>query len=98
MTKKLNEAGVLAISNIGAKREGSKTNYTPKTEKVRTNRSINAKTVERSDSDKQCNQSELNHYRDQMTMLVGNSQIPGVTYKGNFVPRRVLSDFSYLTR
>lgn len=98
MTKKLNEAGVLAISNIGNKHDDSKSNFTPKTEKPRFNRSQNAKVVERTDSDKRCETKELGHYMDQMKALVGDTQVPAVQYKGNVIPRRVLSDYSYLTR
>lgn len=60
--------------------------------------SENASVVERSDSDRQCNSAEMKHYAEQMKAMFGDTQLPAVVYKGQTIPRRVLSDYSYLTR
>lgn len=60
--------------------------------------SQNAGVVERNDGHLQVNSQELSHYKTQMTNMFRNTQLPAVLYKGELVPRRVLSDFSYLTK
>lgn len=94
---KLNESGVALISNPMRKREGAGSNYTAPTTKPRAQRSLNCAVVERKDSHLSSDHTERQHYAKQMTELVGDTKVPAVQYKGAVVPRRVLSDYSYLT-
>ncbi len=57
----------------------------------------NAAVVERKDGHHQLSGSDLQQYRDQMQRMFRDTKLPAVLYKGKTVPRRVLSDFSYLT-
>jgi len=54
--------------------------------------------VERNDSHHQLSGDDLNHYAKQMRSMFGDTQLPAVAYKGSVIPRRVLSDYSFLTK
>lgn len=54
--------------------------------------------VERKDSHHQLSGEDMKPYLRQLEHMTGNTQLPAVLYKGTTVPRRVLSDFSYLTK
>lgn len=97
MAKSRNAELVAMASNpMNQNRLGS--NYTAPKERVRTSkRSQNASVVERKDSRISCNEVERAQYATQMKQLYGCTKVPAVLYKGNHVPRRVLSDYSYLT-
>jgi len=41
---------------------------------------------------------EIESYREKMKTAFGNDHLPPVVYKGDSVPKRVLSDYSYLTK
>lgn len=51
-----------------------------------------------SQGDQQLKGADLLQAQKQMQALMGNTQLPAVLYKGQTIPRRTLSDFSYLTR
>lgn len=57
----------------------------------------NCTVVERKDSHHQLRNDELKSYQKMMTETFGNTELPAVVYKGATIPRRTLSDFSYLT-
>lgn len=97
MAKTRNESAVSLHSNPDKQvRKGS--NYTAPKDRARTSkRSQNASVVERKDSRISCNEVERAQYATQMKQLYGCTKVPAVLYKGNHVPRRVLSDYSYLT-
>lgn len=61
------------------------------------NKSQNAGIVERTDGKMQLRGKELDHYAQQMINMFRNTELPAVVYKGQHVPRRVLSDYSMLT-
>jgi len=60
-------------------------------------RPYNHPVVETGDSMRTATQVEINRYRDQMKMLTHSTELPAFEYKGRLIPRRVLTDFSYLT-
>lgn len=102
MAKRLNSAQVLAVSNIGAKRDGAGSNYTEPTirqgGRARLTKGQNCGVVENKDSHLPCTSQERAHYGKQMTELCGDQKVPAVLYKGKTIPRRVLSEFGYLTK
>lgn len=57
----------------------------------------NCTVVERKDSHYQLRNDELKGYQKTMTEMFGDTELPAVVYKGAIIPRRTLSDFSYLT-
>lgn len=96
-----NEAQVEKISNIGSKRDGAGSNYMspkPKMARTRATKGMNCGVVERKDSHLSCTSQERSHYATQMTELCGNTQAPALLYKGKTIPRRVLSDYSFMTK
>lgn len=67
-------------------------------DKQKAQRQLNSTVVENKDSHIQASSLEEQHYRDQMNRMFGDTQIPAVQYKGQYIPRRTLSSFSYLTK
>lgn len=53
--------------------------------------------VENKESHHQLRGKDLQHYQNQMKQMFGDTTVPAVRYKGDVIPRRVLSDFSMLT-
>ena len=58
---------------------------------------FNAPTVIRNDSHIRADFKTLEHYEKQMRQMFGNTKLPNIVYKGEKIPKRILSDFSYLT-
>lgn len=67
-------------------------------DKQRALRQQNASFVERNDSHLPVSDQEMNGYVKQMREMFGDTQIPGIITKGKTIPRRVLSNFSPLSR
>lgn len=67
-------------------------------DKQRALRQGNASFVERNDSHLPVSEQEMKHYASQMKDMFGNTQLPGIVTKGKTIPRRVLSNFSPLSR
>ena len=53
--------------------------------------------AENKESHFQLSGKDLQHYEKQMKDMFRNTHLPAVLYKGQTIPRRILSDFSFLT-
>lgn len=61
-------------------------------------RLTNCKEVINKESHIPCSPMERQQYVDQMTRMYKNTQIPAVVYKGDTIPRRMLSEYSFYTK